>query len=139
LFIHNVNYNIEKIKIGVDIINHLFSKLRELNHTSTDYSIAKPMLDDINREFQNFISQKETISNTIKECNKKVLSQIEDLRLPVLSQYLNTKFTHIIRPGFKCDICRIFTVNTLKGLAAHKRGCLRKNPIINTNSNNISI
>jgi hypothetical protein len=134
LFIHNVNYSMDKIKIGVDIVNHLSSKLRELNHTETDYSISKPMLEDINREYQNFIRQKEIISNTIKDNNKKILGQLENLNFPVFNQYLSTKFTSILRPGFKCDICRIFTVNTLKGLAAHKRGCIRKNPVINENS-----
>lgn len=129
LYIHMVNYNIDKIKIGVDIINHLSNKLRELNHTEMDYTITKSLLDDINREYQNFITQKETMINTMKESHKKILYQLDDLKFPALNQYLSTKFTSILRPGFKCDICRIFTVNTLKGLAAHKRGCLRKNPI----------
>ena len=132
LFIHTVNYSADKIKIGVDIVNHLSTKLRELNHTETDYSVSKAMLEDINREYQSFIRQKETMSNTMKDSHKKILAQLEDLRFPVLNQYLSTKFTSILRPGYKCDICRVFTVNTLKGLAAHKRGCIRKNPIVNT-------
>ena len=131
LFIHTVNYSTDKIKMGVDIVNHLSAKLRELNHTETDYSVSKNILEDINREYQTFIRQKETMSNTMKDSHKKILAQLEDLRFPVLNQYLSTKFTSILRPGFKCDICRIFTVNTLKGLAAHKRGCMRKNPVVN--------
>jgi len=137
LFIHMVNYSIDKIKIGVDIINHLSDKLRELNHTETDHSISKPMLEDINREFQTFIKQKDMISNTMKDNHKRIMAQLEDLRFPVLNQYLSTKFTSILRPGFKCDICRIFTVNTLKGLAAHKRGCIRKNPVNGESKENI--
>jgi hypothetical protein len=100
--------------------------------TETDYSVSKTILEDINREYQTFIRQKETMSNTMKDSHKKILAQLEDLRFPVLNQYLSTKFTSVLRPGYKCDICRVFTVNTLKGLAAHKRGCIRKNPIVNT-------
>jgi hypothetical protein len=140
LFIHMVNYSIDKIKMGVDIINHLSTKLRELNHTETDYSVSKPMLEDINREYQTFIKQKDMISNTLKDNHKRILTQLDDLRFPVLNQYLSTKFTSTLRPGFKCDICRIFTVNTLKGLAAHKRGCIRKNPVfVGESKENISI
>jgi hypothetical protein len=130
LFIHMVNYNIDKIKIGVDIVNHLSDKLRELNHTESDYSVSKPILEDINREYQGFIRQKDMVLNTLKDNHKRILSQLEDFKFPILNQYLSTKFTSILRPGFKCDICRIFTVNTLKGLAAHKRGCIRKNPVV---------
>jgi len=87
-------------------------------------------LDEINREYQTFITQKEIISNAIKESQKKILVQLDDLNFPSLAKFLSTKFSASIKQGFKCDLCRVFTVNTLKGLAAHKRGCSRKNILI---------
>jgi len=32
----------------------------------------------------------------------------------------------IQKPGLKCDMCKSFNANNLKALAAHKRGCARK-------------
>ena len=50
LYIHNVNYDPEIIKIAIDIIDSFKSKLDEIT-TTDDYSISKDMLDDINNEY----------------------------------------------------------------------------------------
>ena len=91
-------------------------------------------MDEINREYNSFINHKEAISNTIKESQKKILSQIDDLKFPALDKFLSTKYSSIQKQGFICNLCNSFTVSTLKGLAAHKRGCSRK---IGTTNNDI--
>jgi len=130
VFLNHVEYSMEKIKIAVNIIDRLFEKMREFNTNDKEWVIPKAVVDDINREYQTFISQKENISNFIKESQKKILTQLDDLDFPALEKYLSTKFSTSVKQGFKCDLCRVFTVNTLKGLAAHKRGCSRKNILI---------
>jgi hypothetical protein len=130
VFIHHGEYCHEKIKVAVDIIDNLSSKLKEFNITNDD-TIPKSILDDINKEYQLFISQKEAVINLYKDCQKKVLSQIDEIRFPCLDKYLSTKYTNPIqKPGFKCDLCKCFNANNLKALAAHKRGCARKNVFI---------
>ena len=119
------------IKIGVDIIDNLYSKLGDIGKTDT-HSIPKDVLNEINREYNSFINHKEAISNAIKESQKKILSQIDDLKFPSLDKFLSTKYSSIQKQGFICNLCNSFTVSTLKGLAAHKRGCSRK--IGNTNN-----
>jgi hypothetical protein len=57
LYIHNVNYDPEIIKIAIDIIDSFKSKLDEIT-TTDDYSISKDTLDDINSEYQIFVEQK---------------------------------------------------------------------------------
>jgi hypothetical protein len=131
VFIHNGDYCHEKIKIAVDIIDNLSLKLKELNISNDDNTIPKSILDDINKEYQLFISQKEAVINLYKDCQKKVLSQIDEIRFPCLDKYLSTKYTNPIqKPGFKCDLCKCFNANNLKALAAHKRGCARKNVFV---------
>ena len=132
VYIHNGDYDPNKIKAAVDIIDHLYNKLNEFNNTSDfKITIEKELLDEINKEYQMFIQQKDTIITTIKESQKTILAQIDDFKFPCLEKYLSTKFSPIIyKQGFKCDICKLFNANNLKALAAHKRGCTRKNLVI---------
>jgi hypothetical protein len=125
VYVHSVGYSTEKIKIAIDIIDNLYNKLGDLGKNDI-HTIPKDLLDEINREYNLFISQKESISNAFKESQKKILSQLEDLKFPSLDKYLSTKYSSIQKQGFKCNLCNTFTVSTLKGLAAHKRGCSRK-------------
>jgi len=138
VFVHNAKYSPEKIKIAVDVIDTISSKLKELNTSGRDdSSISKSVLDEINKEYQLFISQKEALISIYKDCQKKVLSQIDEIRFPGLDKYLSTKYTNSVqKPGFKCDMCKAFNANNLKALAAHKRGCARK--IMGTKINNIN-
>lgn len=132
VFVHNVNYSVEKIKSAVDIIDNLSIKLRELNNDNEyEYNIDKEVLEEINKEYQNFIINKETIINVLKESQKKVFSQIDEFKFPTLDKFLSTKYgTPIHKQGLKCDLCKNFNANNLKALAAHKRGCFRKFNII---------
>jgi uncharacterized protein YfkK (UPF0435 family) len=128
VFVHSAAYCPEKIKIAVDVIDTISTKLKELNTGGRDENtISKSVLDEINKEYQLFISQKEALINLYKDCQKKVLSQIDEIRFPCLDKYLSTKYTNTVqKPGFKCDMCKAFNANNLKALAAHKRGCARK-------------
>lgn len=125
VYLHTVGYSIDKIKIAVDIIDNLYSKLGDIGKNDT-HTIPKDILDEINREYNLFITQKESICNSFKESQKKILSQLDDLKFPSLDKFLSTKYSSIQKQGFKCNLCNSFTVSTLKGLAAHKRGCSRK-------------
>jgi hypothetical protein len=131
VYVHNGNYSQDKIKNAIDIIDNLSIKMREYNgEHSNDFTIDKDVLDEINKEYQLFITQKEGIINSMKDHQKKMFSQIDDFKLPVLDKYLSTKYSAPIhKPGLKCDLCKAFNANNLKALAAHKRGCTRKNPV----------
>ena len=134
VFVHNVQYSTEKIKSSVDIIDNLSIKLRELNNDNEyEYHIDKEILEEINKEYQNFMNQKESIMNVLKESQKKVFSQLDEFRFPALDKFLSTKYgAHVHKQGLKCDLCKNFNANNLKALAAHKRGCFRKQKIIDS-------
>jgi hypothetical protein len=128
VYIHNGEYCPSKIEAAVDIIDQLSSKLRAFKHQNDDdCTIPKDILDTINNEYQLFLSQKTAVVDVFKESQKKVLSQIDEIRFPTLDKYLATKYSAPIqKPGLKCDLCKSFSANNLKALAAHKRGCIRK-------------
>lgn len=138
VFVHNVNYSIDKIKIAIDLIDNLSVKMKQFNTNDRENMIPKDVLDEINKDFQMFLTQKEAIINVMKESHKKILAQLDEMKFTALEKYLSTKFTQTnVKQGFKCDLCKYFTANNLKALAAHKRGCARKNT--NTDVSNLII
>ena len=127
VYIQNCEYSIDKIRIAVDIIDNLSPKIDELNLDDENNSISKEILDDINCEYKSFISQKESLIMILKEFQKKMNSQIEELKLPVLDKYLAPKYAFVKSRNFSCDICNNFDANNKQSLSAHKRGCKKKN------------
>jgi hypothetical protein len=129
LFFDNMDFSPIKLELAVSVIDTLSEKLRQygVKLTGGDQTIPKEVLDLINTEYQLFISQKTAVIEVFKESQRKVLSQIDEIRFPNLDKFLSTKYTSVIqKTGFKCDLCKSFTGNNLKALAAHKRGCIRK-------------
>ena len=129
VYVHNVGYNEDKIKNAMDIIDNLTIKLREFNREENinETMIETQMLEEINKEYQVFIQQKENMISSFKENQKKILNQMEDIHFPELDKFLLTKFSiPVQKQGFKCELCKKFNANNLKALAAHKRGCFRK-------------
>jgi len=122
IYLHNVEYSQEKIKTAIDVIDSLSNKLRELNASENEEGIIirKDILDNINKEFQVFINQKELLMSSVKDFQKKMLIQIEDLKMPDLTEYLNSKYASIQNQEWCCDICKAsFTKKS--SLASHKK------------------
>jgi hypothetical protein len=131
VYVHEAQYSQDKIKAAIDIIDNLFVKMRELNiDSSFEVSIDKDILEEINKEYQYFITQKDNMMNILKDSQKKMMTQLDEFKFPGLDKYLSTKFTAITRKsGLKCELCKNFNAHNLKALAAHKRGCIRKQPV----------
>jgi len=138
IFVHNSEYSNHKIEAAVNIIDHLYFKLQQFNKTgiNDDFTIPKDILETINNEYQMFITQKLAVIDVLKESQKKVISQIDEIKFPSLDKYLSGKYSApIIKSGLKCDICKYYSANNLKALAAHKRGCMRKHGLsVKTNA-----
>lgn len=122
VYLHNVEYSGEKIKMAVDIIDNLYDKLITITSKETlqGITIKKECLDKINDEYQFFISQKETICNTVRDMSKKLLSHLDDLKMPELSEYLKDKYASVQNQEFVCDVCNTAFSNK-RALASHKK------------------
>ena len=122
MYLHNVDYSQEKIKMAIDVIDILSDKLEEICDVEEieGYSIKKDVLDRINEQFQTFLSQKEIILNTLRESNKKLISQVEDMKIPDLSLFLNDKYASLQNQQFTCEACNLPFQNK-RSLAAHKK------------------
>lgn len=122
IYLHSAEYSKERIKMAIDIIDNLSEKLDELSTLDNNDGliIKKDILDNINDEFQKFIIAKESALTILKEFNKKLSNQIEDMKLPDLSTYLNDKFASIQNQQFICDFCNVGFTNK-RSLASHKK------------------
>lgn len=130
VFVHFVDYNPDKIKIALDIVDHFSARIRELGYfnNNIDIVIQKEVLDEINKEYQLFMNQKENLILYMKESSKKMISQLEEFSMNSLDKYLSTHYSvSMTKTCHKCDLCKNFNAHNLKALAAHKRGCIRKN------------
>ena len=125
LYIHNVNYDPEIIKIAIDIIDSFKTKLDEVTLTD-DYPISKDTLEEINKEYQLFVEQKLTQLKMVKEFSQKMIKNIEDLQLPCLEKMLSSRFGYITSGKFICEKCNFIGKNPL-ALSVHKRTCDKTN------------
>lgn len=128
VYVQNCEYSPDKIRIAVDIIDNLSVKIEDLNEDDENNTISKEILDDINAEYQSYISQKETMMTVLKDFSKKMSSQIEDIKFPELDKYLSQKYAYVKTRCFTCDLCNAFSAGSKQSLSAHKRGCIKKNP-----------
>jgi len=131
IYLHNVEYSEDKIKAGIDIIDKLSEKLIELNIGDKDgIIIEKDILDKINSEFQSFIAHKENMIFNLKESQKTFISQFEELNMPNLSIYLNSRYASMQNQKWICDICNdSFPKKTQ--LTIHKKKHITDNSILN--------
>ena len=127
VYLHKLAGSPENILIAADMADSISNKLTDFCSISDNkYSIPKDVLDDVNREYQQFILQKEMIISGFKDQQKTLLSKLDEMRFGALDKYLSTRYSTCKKQGYNCELCGNFNVGTLKGLAAHKRGCARK-------------
>lgn len=136
VYIHNFAKNEDKLQMAIHIVDGFISRMNEIsNVNTTGVHITQDLLEKINNEYQLFISQKTAVVDMLKENQKKVINQMDEIKFPCLDKYLSTKFSAPVATcGLKCDVCKNYSANNLKALAAHKRGCLRKHPNFNKKS-----
>lgn len=129
VYVHNANSDPEKIKIAIDIIDHFKTKLdeiREMNSDNTGFeSIPKDVLDEINKEYQQFMIDRLTHVRTIKEMSQKLLKQTECFRFPMIDTYLSSRYA-FSSSKFVCEYCG-YNGKNQSAISAHQRTCKQKN------------
>lgn len=121
VYLHEVNNDAEKIRVAISIIDHFKNKLDELDDNSEVDTISKEILDNINREYQNHGIQRMNMIKLIKECNQKMLKQMEEIKIPSLDDYLSTRYA-FSTSKFTCKYCG-FVGKNQGSMSAHHRGC----------------
>jgi hypothetical protein len=142
IYIPNAEYNIDKIKIAVEIIDSLSNKIVNIHQTQNDtIFISKEDIGELMETFNDFNTQKNNIIETIKTNNKILIEKIEVLQLNSIKKILNKNGFFNTEDDFRCKHCTIFVGKNKASLGAHFRNC-KLNPInkeftqLKTNNNN---
>jgi len=125
VYIHKANNDPDKIKIAVNIIDHLKSRLDQIDDKSEVDVISKERLDNINQEYIAFANQKLAMIKYVKDFQGKLVKMIDDVRLPSLEEHLATRYA-TSSSKFTCQYCEAFQAKNQQSLSAHHRGCAKK-------------
>jgi hypothetical protein len=127
VYIHNVRYSPDKIQMAIDMIDQLSERIQELDSEEEHENIiSKSVLDEINQDYIEFTKQKDEIILNAKDFQKKLLGQLENLRLNSLSKYLSNKYANSQKTGYTCEHCGVYHAQTRKSLSAHVRACKKQ-------------
>ena len=132
VYVHEAHNDPEKIKIAIDIIDHIKEQLNELDNDEEVDSISKEKLSSINSEFQVFVASKLSLIKLVKDFNQKILRQIEDIKIPSLEEYLSTRYA-TSSSKYVCEYCG-FAAKNAAAKSAHLRGCSVKKSQSSNNS-----
>lgn len=132
VFLHKVNYDSERIQLAFNMIDHLEPYLVNKDNEDAGEVISCELLTLINKEYQELVSQKLNLIQSIKKTHNDLVMQVQKMDLPLLTNYLDKKFANTGKTGLKCDKCNIFIGKNAKSLAMHKRHCKSANQVIET-------
>ena len=123
IFIHNCNYEPQKIKLAFDIIDHIepFIQITETN----DETISTDTLKNFNKELQELVTSRSNLLELMKKNYNDTINAVNKIDLPILSKFLGNKFANTGKLSYECDICKVYIGKNNRSLAAHKRTCAK--------------
>ena len=123
VYVHFVNNDPEKIKIAIEIIDHFKERLNDLTTSEVD-TINKETLNEINREYNNFVSQRTMMTKTLRDFNQSMNKQIDSISMPCLTDFLSSRYGEYLSTE-KCEFCNKSFKN-FAAVKAHQRSCDKK-------------
>jgi hypothetical protein len=131
VYIPNANYDGSKIRVAINIIDHLAAQLLEIQRLMPDEdssgkkSMSPSVLNKIIKEYVEFGMKKMEMCEIVKTMSKQMTDKLDEMQLPSLNsfllgtgQYKNDKFG--------CSLCN-FTGKNKSSLSAHMRNCKKIN------------
>lgn len=130
VYICNVQYNRERIRIAVDIIDNLAPKMEYISKITTKlngFHIPKEDLDILLEEYAEFNAKKTQLTEMVRNTTKQTIEKIEELQMGALKRVLTKNGAITPDEDLKCKFCNSFSGKNKASLAAHIRGC-KSNP-----------
>ena len=125
LYVHEVKFEQEKIKMAVEIVEHFKQQLDVLNKKENNVVIETTVLENINKEYSSYVNQKSTMSKLLKDYNDKMSACLVELKLPNLDSYLSKHFATSLQQQ-QDNVCKYCEKTVLKSMKQHYRYCASK-------------
>ena len=125
VYIQFCNNDSDKVKIGIDIIDHFKEMLDNLNKDDNE-EISKEVVKEINDEYKLWASNRAAMLKSIKEFYESMKKQLDAMSIPSLEKYLSTRFSPVSSGTtmMHCEHCG-YSCKNKQALSAHRRGCLK--------------
>ena len=128
LYIPNANYDIDKLKVAIHVIDNLSERLALLNTSDETFiKICQEDFDALKEDFKKFAIKKNEMIETIRTITKQLIDKLEDIQLPVLKRLTGNMENSGI--GIPCTLCNNFWAKNKASLAAHTKKCKQTNSI----------
>jgi hypothetical protein len=122
VYIPNANYDLDRIKIAVDIIDHLSNKISTESLSNYEIGLSKTELDEIVNEYKMFANKKVRLLDSIKTTSKIWVEELDSMTFPRI-QTLLINTGNIEKTELTCSFCMTFTGKNKASLSAHIKGC----------------
>ena len=133
VYIHNVNYDQDKIRIGVDIIDNITEILKEIDvleiNKNEEYSISKEITQHINAEYQNYLVHKEKTIKMARDFVANLVKHEEEFNFSSLEKFLASKYS-ALNNKHVCKYCG-YIGKKANSISAHLRGCSKYKDFMN--------
>ena len=97
--------------MAIDIIDNLSEKMELFEHDdSNDFTLSEENLNEIYQEYSLFVTKKLNFIEILKDTNKRLLQQIEDIKFPCLSKIVTQNCGNVLNNEnveIICNICNI--------------------------------
>lgn len=123
IFVHNTNYDIDKIRLSMNILQHL-SKNYKVNNIN-NINITKEVLTKINEEYSKVIIDKKTLLTNLDSYYKSTKRILYNISLPGLDLFLAGHFAD--KNENICKFCFNFKGKNKNSLNKHEQHC-KMNP-----------
>jgi hypothetical protein len=126
VYIPNVEYDIDKLKIAINIIDNLAPKIELIQDKIKEGNcyIQKEDIEELIDEFHKFANQKAKIQESVKIMYKTMTEQLDELALPKIRDIL-VRFGALESNYLKCPYC-LYEGRNRGSLGAHLRACKLK-------------
>ena len=127
VYVCNVNYDKDKIRTAVKIIDHFALSMDKIENTNDTENVKKEILEKFNDDYKKNLTAKMNLISMLKENHKKELDLLKKMEMPTIDKFLNERFAHAQNTSLICQICMKYTGTTLRGLKKHQMHCKKVN------------
>ena len=121
LYIHDANYEIEKIDLAIRIIDYMEERMGDINKMSHGGNVmSDEVMEQINLEFNAFNEHKERILSESRDYYNNTKKNLEAMQFSCLHKLLSTKYATEKNVSYYCTACDMGFKNN-RALAAHKK------------------
>lgn len=122
LYIPNANYDREKIKLAINIVDSLSEKINNINGENEKIYLTIEEVEDLKEEYILFANKKSEMIDTIKFMTKQLIEKMEDIQIPSIKK-IAAYSSDNKNVGIVCNICGKFTGKNKASLSAHMKAC----------------